>query len=197
MPRLKTKLTTKKRRSLTRDKYRIYNVYDWSDPYPDVMGTMPEKMVYARLMLMQIPFYFQNQIDVNIPIANIYKKYRPDFVLPHAKIIIEVQGSYWHSKPEAIESDSYKFALYEAVGYKVLAWWDYDIESNLDKLFAQTPVLNNWKYARGGRIITARTQFRDDLKGLRTMNAKKRKPYRQFVGTSRRNVRKSRGSYAI
>lgn len=197
MPRLRKGRTTRERRSATRDRYYIHGTREWQDPYPDVQGTVPEKMVFARLMLMQIPFYFQNEIDVKIPIANIYKKYRPDFVLPHAKIIIEVQGSYWHSKPEAIKSDAYKYALYETVGYKVYAWWDYEIERNLDALIAKTPVLNNWKFARGGRIVTSRTKKIDDLKGLRTLNARKRKPSSRFVGTSKRGVRKARSGYAV
>lgn len=45
------------------------------------------------------------------------KFYQADFIIPSAKIIIEVQGAFWHSKPATIDSDAYKFALYEVSGY--------------------------------------------------------------------------------
>ena len=196
MPRYKTIRTTAKRRKETVNKRYARNYKNFVDPYPEILGTMPEKMVYARLILMQIPFMFQSTFNVAIPEINLDKDYRPDFILPSAKIIIEIQGSYWHSKPESIESDSYKYALYTIMGYKVLIWWDYEIETNLDALFKRD--LNVWTLPRGGRIIDPQRQvIRDDLKGLRTLNSKyKSKPYTKFIGTSKKRIRKVKSSYA-
>ncbi len=185
-----------KRRFDTAQNYRKRNVYGWQDPFPEVPGTAPEKMVFARLTLMRIPFRFQSYTTVNIPELNVKKDYRPDFIIPGLKLIIEVQGAYWHSMEKAIVDDAYKHALYQIMGFRVAAWWDYDILENLDGLFSADPQLNIYKGVYGDRIIIKdRQSYRDDLKGLRTLNAKKRKPYRTFIGTSRRRVRKSKASY--
>lgn len=196
MPRYKTKRTTAERRRESSRKRYARNHQGYFDVTPNVLGSLPEKIVYNRLILMQIPFMFQSTFNVSIPEINLNKDYRPDFILPDAKIIIEVQGSYWHSKPAQIEADSYKYALYQTMGYKVLIWWDYEIETFLDGLFDRD--LKNWTFRRGGRIIDPKRQvIRDDLAGLRTLNTKyKRKPYRTFIGASKRNVRKSKRSYA-
>lgn len=197
MPRYKTTRTTAERRRETSRKRYARNHTGFVDPYPEVLGSVPEKIVYARLTLMRIPFMTQSMFTVNIPEISLVKDYRPDFILPDAKIIIEVQGSYWHTLPGALESDSYKYALFTAMGYKVLIWWDYEIETDLDALFRRD--LNVWNFRRGGRIIDPKRQSdRDDLAGLRTMNSKyKSKPYRKFVGSSKKAVRKVKSSYAV
>lgn len=200
MPRLKKTLTTAKRRAISDDRYYRHNAYDWQDPFPDVKGTSIEKMIYARLVRMGVRFIFQGEFKVNIPIAGIYKVYRPDFILPDVKIIIDPFGSYFHNTPEAIKADSYKFALFKAMGYKTVVWWDYEIESlGLDALFARVPELNIYKkktvdYTSGN--VPKRKSSKDDLKGLRTLNSRKRKPYRILIGASRKSIRKPRGSYA-
>lgn len=195
MPRYRKGFTSAERRREASKKRYARNWRGFVDPYPEVLGTMPEKIVYARLTLMRIPFMFQSTLRVDIPIIGLVKDYRPDFILPDAKTVIEVQGSYWHSMPTAIEADSYKYALYQAMGYKVLIWWDYEIETNLDALFRRD--LNLWEFARGGRIVDPNKQkYIDDLKGLRSLNTKyKRKPYRTFIGSSKKTVRKVKSSY--
>lgn len=157
-----------------RDRAKRYRVPrgQWVDPYPTIMGTVPEKMVYAQLMFRGINFYFQSMLLVNLPDLLISKEYRPDFILPDQKIIIEVQGVYFHSNPDTIESDAYKQALYNMMGYKVLPWWDYDIESNIMELFIKEPELANL-LSKGGRIKTVNDKVIDDLKGLRTTNARR------------------------
>ena len=153
------------------NRQRVFN-REWIDPFPTIMGTRPEKMVYAQLAYRGINFYFQSMVLVNLPLLQISKEYRPDFVLPDQKIIIEVQGVYFHSKPESIESDAYKQALYNLMGYTVLAWWDYEIEANIIDLFIKEPLLAQVT-GRGGRIVTANDKSIDDLKGLRTTNRRR------------------------
>lgn len=164
---------------------------DWVDPFPTVMGTRPEKIVYAQLMMRGINFYFQSMLLVNLPLLRISKEYRPDFILPDLKIVIEVQGVYFHSKPESIESDAYKQALYNMMGYKVLAWWDYEIEENVVDLFVKEPKLAHL-LGKGGRIITKKDKQIDDLKGLRTTNRRrfrmKSPTYRKTAGRKRRKA---------
>lgn len=201
MPRLKTTKTTAKRRIESSRRYYRRNIYDWVDPFPEIKGTSIEKMIYARLILMGIPFIFQGNFTVNIPEIDLYKIYRPDFILPDAKIIIDPFGTYWHSSAQAIEADSYKFALFQAMGYRVVVWWDYEIENlGLDVLFAREPELNVYNKPRvdySNTRIPRNENAVDDLKGLRTMNARKRKPYRQFVGSRRSKLKKARQSYGI
>lgn len=172
----------------------------WIDPFPTVPGTKPEKMVYAQLMFRGINFQFIPLFNVNLPLLDISKNYRPDFILPDFKIIIEVQGVYWHSKPESMESDAYKQALYNMMGYEVLAWWDYDIENNVVDLFARHPRLSR-AGGSGGRIVSATDQDKigkvDNSKGIRTVNARRFRPKTPKVRTSRGRRRRVLSSYAI
>lgn len=153
--------------------FRVRGYKNWVDPFPNVLGTVPEKMVYEQLVRRSIPFWFQNEVNFSIPEIEFAKDYRPDIVLYSLKIIIEVQGSYWHSKPQAIEDDAFKFAVYEATGWKVLAWWDYDIIYDINKLFLEEPLLSSYGYT-GNNMTTEGTNgrkvIRDDTKGIRTLN---------------------------
>lgn len=200
MPRLKRTITTAERRLESSKRYYQKGVYDWVDPFPLVFGTLPEKMVYAMLTYAGIPFYYLNDISFFAPEIDFFKEYQADFIIPSVKVIIEVQGAYWHSKPAAIEADSFKMSVYESFGYKAYAWWDYDIESNLAELMGQAGILltaPRLKLAGGqsAELTPMKRTKTDTSKGIRTMNARKKKPYRTFVGTGRRKVRKVQSSY--
>jgi very-short-patch-repair endonuclease len=152
--------------------YRVSGYKRWIDPFPTIHGTVPEKMVYAALSFRGIRFYFLNNVHIAIPEVDLFQIYQADFILPDQKIIIEVQGSYWHSTPSAIESDAFKYAMYDYAGYKTLPWWDYDILDNLNNLFAQTPELAGFQSSRTGSAELApldRTKV-DTSQGIRTLN---------------------------
>jgi len=51
----------------------------------------------------------------------------PDFHSPERKIVIEVDGVYWHSKPEAKEKDEIKNKRYQNMGYQVFRFTDLDV----------------------------------------------------------------------
>ena len=108
-------------------------------------------------------FQFQSYYRANISEINFSKDYRPDFLLPHEKVIIEVQGSYWHSQDKQIEEDAFKFAIFQTLGYKVLAWWDYEIFEELDLLFAKEPRLDA-KGRVGRRELTGKEATREIFK---------------------------------
>lgn len=180
MPRYVNSL---KRRTTAKPRY--YH-RQWVDPYPNVLGSLPEKMVYAQLMYRGINFYYQSMLLVNLPLLKISQDYRPDFILPDLKIVIEVQGVYWHSKPESIESDAYKQALYNMMGYEVLVWWDYEIEQNIIDLFARHPKLATL-LGRGGRIKTKKDKAIDDSRGIRTTNQRR---FRYKTAATRRQGRR-------
>lgn len=201
MPRQKTTISTVKRRKETVGKYRLKNQYDFVDAFPEIHGTLPEKMVYNALTNMGIPFLFLNDISFNDPNIDFYKTYQADFIIPATKVIIEVQGSFWHSKPTAIEADAYKMAVYESFGYKALAWWDYEIYTDLARLITQEPLLTvlingTPRYGRSTELpVVTRTKV-DTSQGIRTMNARKKKPYRKANQVSRKTLRKVQSSYA-
>ena len=152
---------------------RVTGYKKWIDPFPTVQGTLPEKMVYAELVRRRIPFLFQNNINFSIPEIEFNKDYRPDIAIPSLRIIIEVQGSYWHSKDKAIEDDAYKFAIYQTTGWTVLVWWDYDIMDHLQQLFTEQPQLvaaSVFSHDNKSTEYFERKVYRDDSKGIVTMN---------------------------
>lgn len=200
MPRFigMTKLTTAEKVDRAK-RYRVSGYKGWVDPFPSVGGTLPEKMVYAALSFRGIPFWTQNEVNFAIPEIGFNKDYRPDFVLPTLRIIIEVQGSFWHSKPKTIEDDAFKFAIYEQTGWRVLAWWDYDIVENVNKLFAADPVLRPYgvKQSQSSETSNGRKVNRNDSKGIQTLNKKRgeRLLYRQKTAKVKSRKAKTFGTY--
>ena len=47
-------------------------------------------------------------------------RYAVDFFLPHVRLVIECDGTYWHSRPGAAEKDRRKDAFLLGAGYPVL-----------------------------------------------------------------------------
>ena len=101
-----------------------------------VPATRPEALVYSFLIKLQIPFIFQYEFP-DIQITEETESFRPDFYLPDYNIIIEVQGSYWHTLPDSHERDLTKTAKMLMQGKKVFWWWDWEIEQNLTFLFTR------------------------------------------------------------
>lgn len=174
MPRLlKYRQRTAQERTLLGNNVKGYK--RWVDPFPNVHGTLPEKMVYAALSARNIPFLFLNDIHFEIPEIGFIKDYQADFVIPSLHLIIEVQGAFWHSKPKTVEADAFKFAIYEVTGWKALAWWDFDIINNINALFAASPELSAISSSQPGGLVSAelpvqkRTKV-DTSKGIRTLN---------------------------
>lgn len=50
-----------------------------------------------------------------------------DFYNPRLRIIIEVQGDYWHNLPENKERDRMKRFLAEAAGYQLIEIWEREV----------------------------------------------------------------------
>lgn len=182
-------------------RYEIKGYKRWIDPFPTVHGTVPEKIVYAALSRRNIQFHFLNDFQISIPELEIFRKYQADFIIPAEKIIIEVNGYIWHSKPAAIESDAFKYALYEAMGYTVLVWWDYDILENVNKLFLQEPRLNRYQGDDSGADelpVVARSKV-DSSQGIRTRNYRRaqRISYRKKPVQFGKKKRKVTSSYTV
>lgn len=204
MPRYstgKTKIKTVERirRSNTQ---KIEPIGKFIDPFPLGFGTLPEKIVYAALSRRGIPFLYLNDIRLVIPEIDFDQYYQADFIIPDLRIIIEVQGAHWHSMPNTIAEDAFKFALYQQTGWTPLAWWDFDILDNVNNLFALTPQLNQYGTPPQGLVsselaVQRRTKT-DSSQGIRTLNAKRgaRLTYRKKPVTIKSKKRKGYGSYA-
>jgi len=54
----------------------------------------------------------------------------PDFIHREEDWIIELNGNYWHSFPEAKEKDKRKKEIYKRCGYKVLEIWESEFKSD-------------------------------------------------------------------
>lgn len=156
--------------------HRVTHLNDWSDPFPLGFGTEPEKRVYEALSRRGIPFLYLNDIRLQIPEIEFDQFYQADFIIPSLRIIIEVQGAHWHSMPKTIEEDAFKFALYQQTGWRPLAWWDFDILDNVNKLFAADPQLSQYNYIGADASTEMAVQRRtktDSSQGIRTVNQKR------------------------
>jgi hypothetical protein len=155
--------------------YRVRGLSGFIDRFPLGFGTLPEKIVYDALSRRNIPFYYLNDIELTVPEINFDQFFQADFILPTLRIIIEVQGARWHSMDKTIESDAFKFALYQQDGWRPLAWWDFDIEADINRLFMIDPVLS--QYAQGNSGSSELTPMRrtktDTSKGIRTLNQRR------------------------
>lgn len=182
-----------------RSRYGVTGYKRWVDPYPWVHGTEPEKRVYQALSLRGIRFYFLNEYNFNIPEIDFFKEYQVDFILPDQKIIIEVQGYFWHTKPGTIESDAFKFAVYEALGWRPLAWWDYEIIDNVNALCIRDGLGGITTNTASSELPPLSRKKQDTSKGIRTLNTKRgqRLAYRKPAVRFGKKKRKSFGSYNI
>lgn len=178
-------------------KFKVYTPY-WIDPYWFINGTSIEKMVMAELVRRNIYFIFRSQSNTIGGFVD--PTWEADFLLPHHKIWIEVQGSYFHSLPGQIENDSLRYAALEMAGWTPVFLWEFDIRTRIIDLFDEYPAL------RAARIEAERTardrygtsldlpfllgdpDLSDQLVGLRASNAKRTKPP-QYI-TRRRKRRR-------
>jgi G:T-mismatch repair DNA endonuclease (very short patch repair protein) len=194
-------LTTKEKQKRQDAGYRVHGYKGFVDEFPIGFGTLPEKIVYWALSQRNIPFYYLNDLEINIPEIGFDQFFQADFILPTLRIVIEVQGAHWHSMTKTIEEDALKFAYYQQTGWQPLAWWDFDIENNVNALFDQVPALAAASQYDGSNKSAELTPMRrtktDSSKGIRTLNARRgaRLSYRKKPITVKSKKRKTYGSF--
>lgn len=185
-------------KTIDKKKNTVKGYKRWVDPFPNVKGTVPEKMVYAGLVARGIRFNYVNSFQFNNADVDFYQTYTPDFLLPDLKVIIEVQGYYWHTQAKTQEADAFKLAVYEMFGYRALAWWDYEIETDINRLFMRD-LPGYAVQARNSTEFLATSKIaRDDSAGVKTMNRRRglRLAYRKKpVGV--KTKKKKYNSYSI
>lgn len=156
----------------------------WSDYFPIALGTVAEKMVFAALAAKGVTFFFSPYWG-DIPFTeDKYERYRPDFVLPEYRIIIEVFGYYWHAIPGAAKKDATRAAMYTASGYTYYELWDYEIFENPFRCLDKIPELVN-PAIRTGRVYLSERPF-DPTASLRAQRRRYPKVVRAKIwGTFR------------
>lgn len=120
-------ISTRRRRRQTRGSFRLHKPR-WVDPFPQIPGTEPEKRVFAALVQRGIYFVYQGQVPEFEKGSPMYflapPNYKPDFVLPEYRLIIDPFGAFHHSTEEAAKRDTGKIARYSAAGYAYYhPWW--------------------------------------------------------------------------
>lgn len=119
-------LRVRRTRRQTRGRLRLHKP-KWIDPYPNIPGTEPEKRVFALLIQMGIYFIYQGQVPEFEQGAKWYRlaptNYKPDFVLPEYRLIIDPFSPFHHSLQEAVERDVVKVAAYTMAGYAYYHPW--------------------------------------------------------------------------
>src|SRR3990167_103412 len=111
------------------------------DYWTDVPATLPEKMIFAELIRRQINFYFFYYWG-DMPFTDDKsERLRPDFILYDYRVIIEVAGVYWHSRPGMYEYDANKVAMYIAAGYEVYIFTDLEILNDVVATLDRVPAL--------------------------------------------------------
>lgn len=106
-------------------KYRLHKT-PWVDPFPAIPGTEPEKRIFAALVQLGIFFVFQGQITElkrGLFTTLAIPGFKPDFILPEYRLIIDPFSPYHHSLPEAIERDARKQYIYTSLGYAFYHPW--------------------------------------------------------------------------
>lgn len=171
---------------------RSFKVYVpwWVDPYWFLVGSSIEKMVLAELVRRGVFFIFRNQRnDLG---GFVDPSWEADFYLPHHRIWIEVQGSYFHSLPGQIEKDALRFAAIEMAGWKPVFWWEFDIRTRLPELMDEVGVfytvdrkaeqIAREKYGQTDELgfLLGGDDLVDQLVGLRAALANRAKP-QQFL----------------
>ena len=113
----------------------------FTDYFPDVAGTRPEKMVFNELAKRHINFSFGVYFG-DIPFTtDRSERYRPDFLLPDYRIVIDVQGVYWHTRVGKFESDYIRAAMLEAAGWRFYGLTDTQILAGVEQALDTIPEL--------------------------------------------------------
>jgi len=107
-------------------KYKLKQT-PWFDPNPQIPGTEPEKRVFAMLQEMRIYFIFQGQVpefEKGSPFFTLAPPgYKPDFVLPEYRLIIDPFSPFHHSLKSAVQRDVRKIVAYSVQGYAYYHPW--------------------------------------------------------------------------
>lgn len=90
--------------------------------------TKPEKIMIRIIEENNLPFKYVGNGELCIG------GFFPDFINEEKKIILEINGSYWHNLSKIIEKDNKKYDEYKRQGYEFIIVWDYELKDKNDVL---------------------------------------------------------------
>jgi hypothetical protein len=179
------------RRRQTGGKFRLHKA-SWIDPFPSIPGTEPEKRIFAALVQRQIFFIYQGQIpELQRGLYSTFEMpgFKPDFILPQYRCIVDPFSPYHHTLPDAVARDAKKFVLYTSLGYKFYYPWA--VEPGVFD-FAQEPFhLSKQQTASGKRFRQAgvRGRYSGGLAVLSAIPELNRKPVAKLTERQERLFR--------
>jgi very-short-patch-repair endonuclease len=87
-------------------------------------ATPAEKRLWLQLRQLELPDgHFRRQVPMG--------PYFADFAHFGSKLVIELDGGQ-HGMPDIVERDAKRTAYLEAQGFRVLRFWNHEINENLD-----------------------------------------------------------------
>ena len=130
--------TIRKKKKLTREEIIKRNIERSKKPHPKY-GTSKLEKKFAKEFLEKLGIKYEEQFEAK-DIKRFY-----DFKL-EGRILIEVDGSYWHSYGKVYEEmnpmqkrnarvDEIKNKWAHSNGYKLIRIWEHDINNNPQKVF--------------------------------------------------------------
>lgn len=103
--------------------------------------------VKGKTYIEQIVAEYLDNLNVVYDFNKTLGNYRPDFKISGKKMIIEVQGDYWHCNPKLysdgpkdeiqirhVVQDYYKRCYFESRGYEIIYIWEHDIENDIENV---------------------------------------------------------------
>lgn len=173
----KLKETKDKKEQTFLDHYGVNNVFKTEQFKTDLNKHMIEKYGVKRVLSPALHSFkpkTEDQVEeilreLDIPYSrSFYLKGRQyDFLLPNAKLIIEVNGDFWHANPAKYKADDVlpqpkrnitaqalwdkdmaKKQLAESCGYRVVAIWEHDLKTKT-KVELKAFILNEHSFGIG------------------------------------------------
>jgi hypothetical protein len=123
-------------------RWRVPGRPDFIDYWPDIPGTIPEKLIFEELVRLQVNFHFAWYFGDLKVTPDKRERYRPDFWLPDYNIIIEVAGVYWHTRPGKFEDDALRTFYLQAEGFKTYILTDQEVLRSPRLAIQSIPELN-------------------------------------------------------
>lgn len=122
--------TEETKRKISETTSRVFkgrNVY-WIDKILKANHAKPNKCEQYLNQILQenFPNEFKFVGDGSV----IIESKSPDFINCNGKkLIIELNGNYWHNLPKVIESDKRKLEIYLKYGYRTLIIWEFELKN--------------------------------------------------------------------
>jgi len=116
---------TKSRGQEWRDKLRAIQIKKIKDKKIPTKDTKPE---------LAMEDFLKNR-NINYIKHWDYKYGIADFFIPNRKLIIEVDGDYWHTLPGREGKDRIKTKYLEEIGYDVLRIWESEMNKDIESVF--------------------------------------------------------------